>query len=120
MGSIFLFRDFSFSFLDSVKGVCAGGDYLGDTLGVTTMALTTDGGQTWSAVKDYAVDGRYFSCVYYMTADLIVGISRFGSSWSVDGGMSWVRKPEAYYSISGFGTGFWASGPGGSIGRWLP
>lgn len=109
---------FSFSFLNSQIGLCAGGDYTGDSVSQRSLAITFDGGKNWLLIRDPAVDGYYHSSCLIIDEQTMLTISRYGSSWSYDGGKTWQRTEEAYFSLSGFDGGFWASGPEGKVGRW--
>ena len=110
---------FGFGFLDDRYGLCVGGDYRADSLSVNSVAVTEDGGLHWQLIDDEAVNGYYHSASLVLSRDTMLCISRFGSSWSYDGGRSWERSEIKYFSISKFEGGFWASGPDGRVGRWL-
>ena len=109
---------FSFDFLNGDLGLCAGGNYLGDSLSERCLAITRDGGASWNLILHPAVDGFYHSSCLVLNNDTMLTMSRFGSSWSYDGGVSWKRQAEACFSMSRFPGGFWASGPEGHIVKW--
>ncbi len=109
---------FSFSFLNASMGLCAGGDYTGDSASANSLAITKDGGQNWQLITDPAVNGFYHSTCLMLDDKTFITMSRYGSSWSFDGGKSWQRKQMAFYSLSGFKGGFWASGSDGRVVRW--
>jgi photosystem II stability/assembly factor-like uncharacterized protein len=109
---------FSFSFLNEFTGIVAGGDYKSDSASANSVAITHDAGTNWDLITDPAVNGFYHSSCIFLDNKTIFTFSRFGSSRSSDGGKSWQRTAEAYYSVSRFTGGFWVSGPKGKIARW--
>ena len=110
---------FSFSFLDEDLGICAGGDYTSDSASINSIALTRDAGKNWELIDNSEVNGYYHSSCLYFSEDIMIAMSRLGSSWSYDGGKTWERRSDAYYSISRFDGGFWCSGSDGRIARWM-
>jgi photosystem II stability/assembly factor-like uncharacterized protein len=110
---------FSFSFFDDKLGLMAGGDYTSDAASKNSIALTRDGGLSWELITDSEVNGFYHSACLILEPTIMIAISRLGSSWSFDGGKTWQRQQDQFYSVSRFDGGFWASGPEGKVGRWL-
>lgn len=94
---------YSMDFYDQNIGVVAGGDYTDKDAKVKTVALTTDGGDTWKTINPMDSPG-YSSCVQFMpysNGNTIVALSNIGLSISKDYGKSWETFPEikGYYTI---------------------
>jgi photosystem II stability/assembly factor-like uncharacterized protein len=111
---------FSITFWDSNNGVAVGGNYQEPTHAVDNVAVTTDGGKTWTKVTGTPPSG-YRSCVAYVpgakTPTLVaVGIS--GTDISTNGGISWTKLDGANLNSVAFspsGSG-WGVGPEGLVG----
>jgi len=115
---------FSIAFRDAQHGVITGGDYQKPQLGGRNLALTSDGGATWTLVDSVASPGGYRSAVAFVpgahtTTLVAVGLS--GTDESRDGGMTWTRVDStAYNSVAFASEAFgWAVGPKGRIARWV-
>jgi photosystem II stability/assembly factor-like uncharacterized protein len=112
---------FSIAFRNSTHGIAVGGDYRKETEAIENVAFTSDGGVTWTAVKDRGLGG-FRSAVAWVpglrTSALAVGPS--GADWTSDGGRTWTAIPcEGFDALSlapGTRTG-WVSGQGGRIAR---
>jgi photosystem II stability/assembly factor-like uncharacterized protein len=108
---------FSLGFSDALRGVAVGGGYTKAGDGTRNVAVTTDGGKTWSDPRG-AHPGGYRSAVAFVPsrpAWIAVGTS--GSDISTDGGESWKSFDTSAYNAVSFapdGSG-WAVGPGGKI-----
>jgi photosystem II stability/assembly factor-like uncharacterized protein len=120
---------FSIDFRDARHGIIVGGDYSKESEAVDNLAVTNDGGITWSLRKGLS---GYRSVVAYVPdssgngSKNIVAVGPSGSDYSNDEGLSW-QKVE--------GTGFdtlsfvrrdkkrrpigWAAGKDGAIGKLL-
>ena len=114
---------FSIAFRDAQHGVITGGDYQKPQLGGRNLALTSDGGATWTLVDSVASPGGYRSAVAFVpgartTTLVAVGLS--GTDESRDGGMTWTHVDStAYNSVAFASEAFgWAVGPKGRIARW--
>jgi photosystem II stability/assembly factor-like uncharacterized protein len=108
---------FSLGFSDALHGVAVGGNYTKAADGTRNVAVTTDGGKTWSDPRG-GHPGGYRSavaCVPSRRAWITVGTS--GSDISTDGGGSWKSfDASAYHAVSFAPDGSgWAVGPGGKI-----
>lgn len=108
---------FSLAFADARHGVAVGGDYMKPEISEHNVAITSDGGRTWTEPLGHHPAG-YRSVVVYSPALkvwLASGIS--GSDISRDNGANWEKiGSEALnaLSLSPFGKG-WAVGPKGTI-----
>jgi photosystem II stability/assembly factor-like uncharacterized protein len=108
---------FSIAFSDAKHGIAVGGDYNKPTETMGVVALTSDGGKTWTAP-----DGRpggFRSAVEYLAERkmwIVGGTS--GSDDSLDSGNSWTAFDNGNYNALSFsgGTG-WAVGPKGAIAK---
>jgi photosystem II stability/assembly factor-like uncharacterized protein len=96
------------------RGVAVGGDYSKPAEDAHNIAITTDGGKTWSEPASRPAGFR--SAVVYvpsLKAWLATGTS--GSDISTDGGATWKRFDGAAYNAIGFP---WAVGPKGAISKY--
>jgi photosystem II stability/assembly factor-like uncharacterized protein len=106
---------FSIAFRDTEHGMIVGGDYRKPNDSGATVAVTSDGGKTWSLL-----DKRlpYRSCVAW-AKDRWVAVGTSGSDVSRDEGKSWKSRDRENYNSVGFtpeGEG-WAAGPKGRVAR---
>lgn len=96
---------FSVAFADARHGFAAGGDYRKTAETRGTLAITEDGGRTWSAATGLT---GFRSAVALVGKGLWVATGPDGTDLSTDGGRTW--KPLAgagYHAISGrFASGF--------------
>lgn len=112
---------FSIAFRDALHGVIVGGDYQKETEAVDNVAITRDGGLTWTLVKEKGLSG-YRSVVAPVPGQprtwLAVGPS--GADVSSDDGRTWSPvKSEGYDTLS-FAPGRpvgWAAGNRGRLAR---
>jgi photosystem II stability/assembly factor-like uncharacterized protein len=111
---------FSLAFSDARHGIAVGGDYNKPTELTGNIALTSDGGKTWSAPA--TGPGGYRSAVAYLPllkAWIAVGTS--GSDISVGDGKSWRQLDTGNYNaLSIVNNNGWAVGPKGAIAHLLP
>lgn len=106
---------FSLAFADPRHGVAVGGDFTKPTEATGSLAITSDGGKTWTAPA--SAPTGYRSAVTYLESEkmwITVGIS--GSDLSLDGGQTWKPfDPAPYNAMSFAGSTGWAVGPNGAI-----
>jgi len=113
---------FSVAFRDAKHGVIVGGDYKKEKEAVDNLAVTSDGGATWTLVK--GLSGFRSAVAYVPGTRTLFAVGPSGTDYSIDDGRSWrplegpgfdtlsiVRKPGRDRAIS------WAAGAGGIIGR---
>jgi photosystem II stability/assembly factor-like uncharacterized protein len=118
---------FSIAFRDLTHGVIVGGDYKNEAGAVDNVAVTSDGGATWTLVKDKGLSG-FRSVVAYIPGKesrTLIAVGPSGADLSTDDGRSW--RPIAPASGGGFHTfsippngrmGWaWAAGEKGRIAR---
>ena len=102
---------FSLAFSDASHGVAVGGDYMKPAESMGTVAITSDGGKTWSA----RVLPGYRSSVVYVGVDVWFSTGTGGSDRSMDDGNTWI--PWASGGFNAFDNG-WAVGSGGKVAKW--
>jgi photosystem II stability/assembly factor-like uncharacterized protein len=96
---------FSLAFLDALRGIAVGGDYMKPDESAGNIAMTNDGGKTWFAPAGPA-PGGYRSAIKYYPWGIWVATGTSGSDESIDGGKSWKSfGNEGYNAIGGFAVG---------------
>ena len=109
---------FSLAFFDDRVGIAAGGDYTKPRLAANSVALTTDGGRTWTTAS--APPAAYLSGVAFAgSARDVVAVGLAGTFVSRDGGNSWAQTDSiAMNSVRFRGTAGVAVGPRGRV-AWM-
>ena len=111
---------FSIAFRDATHGVVVGGDYKKEREAVENVAVTSDGGITWSPVKDHGLSG-YRSVVAWTAGkpNDLLALGPSGADLSRDAGATWMPVAEGFDTLS-FAprsrTG-WAAGDQGRIAK---
>ncbi|MEO8595529.1 MAG: glycosyl hydrolase [Candidatus Solibacter sp.] len=112
---------FSIAFRDANHGIIAGGDYGKDKEDRQNLALTADGGRTWT--QPASRPAGYRSAVVYMASEkLWLATGTSGSDTSTDDGKTWKAFDSGAFNAMSFtqeGAG-WAVGPQGRIARFVP
>jgi photosystem II stability/assembly factor-like uncharacterized protein len=112
---------FSLAFRDAHHGFAVGGDYTKDKEDRQNIAVTSDGGLTWSALTDAGPKGfrsaAAVATIAFAKLWIVTGTS--GSDISRDGGKTWkLFDSGAYNALSFAPTGEgWAVGPNGGVAR---
>jgi photosystem II stability/assembly factor-like uncharacterized protein len=110
---------FSLAFSSAGHGIAAGGDYTQPSEIKGNLAVTEDGGKTWTL--PIQPPSGYRSAAAYFTDEkmfLVTGTS--GSDFSTDGGKNWKQFDTAAYNAMSFAAGAgWAVGPNGAIAKFL-
>lgn len=106
---------FSLAFRDGKHGVVVGGDYRQPGKGGANVAMTDDGGKTWTLLEN----SLPFCSAVGWTGNNWIALGTAGSHHSVDDGKSWSRIDQENYNALGLdSTGIgWAVGPRGKIAR---
>jgi photosystem II stability/assembly factor-like uncharacterized protein len=101
---------FSVAFRDKLHGVTVGGDYRKEKDAVDNVAITSDGGKTWTLVKDNALSG-FRSVVKFVpgTKSTFVAVGPQGADLSEDDGKTWTPI-EMTTPLIGFDTLSFAPG----------
>jgi photosystem II stability/assembly factor-like uncharacterized protein len=116
---------FSIAFRDIQHGVIVGGDYKNEAGAVDNVAVTSDGGATWTLVKDKGLSG-FRSLVTYIPgkgSQALVAVGPSGADLSTDDGRSWRPIAPApgggfhTFSVAPSGQMGWGAGEKGRIGR---
>ena len=109
---------FSVAFRDVKHGVIAGGDYRKESEAIDNMAITNDGGVTWTLVK--GLSGFRSVVAYVPGQNTLIAIGPSGGDYSLDDGRTWsaISGPgfDTFSFAKGKQTG-WGAGAKGSIGR---
>ena len=109
---------FSVAFRDAKHGVIAGGDYRKESEAIDNMAITNDGGVTWTLVK--GLSGFRSVVAYVPGQNTLIAIGPSGGDYSRDDGRTWsaISGPgfDTFSFAKGKQTG-WGAGAKGSIGR---
>jgi photosystem II stability/assembly factor-like uncharacterized protein len=113
---------FSIAFTDSKNGVVVGGDYQKPKEAEKNIALTANGGKTWTLVEQSKPPGFRSGVAYIRRGSgaSVITVGTSGSDYSVDG-KAWAKLDEQNYNVVSFdrrGNG-WAAGPKGRIAKYL-
>ena len=115
---------FSVAFRDPMHGVIAGGDYAKPTLRGRNLAVTSDGGATWTLSDSASSPAGYRSAVAFVPgthANTMVAVGLTGTDISSDEGETWRSVDSTAFNSVRFAspTAGWAVGPKGRIARWV-
>ena len=116
---------FSIDFRDARHGVIVGGDYNKEGEAEDNLAVTNNGGLTWSLKKGLS---GYRSVVAYVPHGFvktrrIIAVGPNGTDYSSDDGETWKRHEAPGFDTASFirsgrdSTVGWAAGKDGAIGR---
>jgi photosystem II stability/assembly factor-like uncharacterized protein len=111
---------FSIAFRDTKHGVVAGGDYKKEPESVDNLAVTSDGGATWSLVKGLSGFRSVVAYVPGMKTPTLIALGPSGGDYSVDDGRTWKPIEGPGFDTFSFaprkGIG-WGAGAQGRVGR---
>jgi photosystem II stability/assembly factor-like uncharacterized protein len=108
---------FSLAFSDAKRGVAVGGDYNKPTETAGVVALTPDGGKTWTA-SNGGLSGFRSGVEYLTERKMWIATGTSGSDCSIDNGNSWKPFDGGNYNAIGLAPGAaWAVGPKGAIAK---
>jgi photosystem II stability/assembly factor-like uncharacterized protein len=101
---------FSVVFRDKLHGIAVGGDYRKEKEAVDNLAITSDGGKTWTLVKEHGLSG-FRSVVQQVpgTKSTFVAVGPQGADISEDDGKTWAPI-EMTAPLIGFDTLSFAPG----------
>lgn len=111
---------FSVAFRDARHGIIVGGDYTKESEAVDNLAMTSDGGATWSVVK--GLNGFRSVVAYAPDGKGIIAIGPAGADYSTDDGRHWRPLEGPGFDTFSFAHGRavgWASGNKGTIAKLL-
>jgi photosystem II stability/assembly factor-like uncharacterized protein len=111
---------YSIAFRDALHGVIVGGDYARESEALDNLAVTSDGGRTWT--KPAGQLGGFRSAVAHVpgTARTFVAIGPLGTDISEDDGRTWTPVTGPGFDTFSFVPGRpigWAAGARGTIGK---
>jgi photosystem II stability/assembly factor-like uncharacterized protein len=106
---------FALAFRDTRHGLAVGGDFLVPTLAPDALALTSDGGDTWTLVSD--APNEYRSGASWMTGRVAIVVGPTGSDVTFDQGETWERFDTGSFDTVDCPGGHvcWASGEQGRV-----
>jgi photosystem II stability/assembly factor-like uncharacterized protein len=109
---------FSIAFRDQKHGVIVGGDYQKEQDATDNLAITSDGGATWTLIK--GLSGFRSVVAYVPGTTMLVAMGPSGGDYSMDDGQTWSLIPGPGFDTFSFARGRkfgWAAGARGAIGR---
>jgi photosystem II stability/assembly factor-like uncharacterized protein len=106
---------FALAFRDPRHGIASGGDFLSPTASPDALALTRDGGDTWSLVSN--APNQYRSGATWVTGTDAIIVGPSGSDASFDQGRTWHRFDMGSFDTVDCAGGHacWASGEQGRV-----
>jgi len=113
---------FSLAFSDPRHGVAVGGDYTRPEDALRNLAVTADGGQSWTEPAGAHPRGFRSAVAYLPDRKMWIAVGASGSDVSADGGKTWKPFDSAAYNAISFVSPVagWAVGPRGRIARFRP
>jgi photosystem II stability/assembly factor-like uncharacterized protein len=112
---------FSLAFSDPRHGIAVGGDYAKANEDAGNIALTSDGGKTWTAPTGTRPKGFRSAVAYLPDRKIWIAAGTSGADISTDGGQNWKPFDSGNYNALSFvssKTG-WAVGPRGRIAKFV-
>ena len=109
---------FSVAFSDGQHGIAVGGDYSKDKEDTGNIAISADGGKTWTAPQGHPAGFRS-AAAFVPDRKIWVATGTSGSDISFDGGATWKNFDSESYNALGFvsSKAGWAVGGRGRIAR---
>jgi photosystem II stability/assembly factor-like uncharacterized protein len=111
---------FGLKFKDTLSGIAVGGDYKNDGIGSVQIALTEDGGKSWTRVQNARTKGLREAVAHLGSHILAVGPK--GCDLSSDKGRSWLSVPNSplgLHTCEARNLCCWAAGDKGLIARFI-
>lgn len=101
------------------RGVAMGGIIGDDSVRSDNVALTEDGGATWTVGGALVMAGPVYGSALSPAGDVVVAVGPGGMDWSPDGGRTWRSADTLTYWAAALASSEvgWAVGPGGRIVR---
>lgn len=103
----------SIAFRDPHHGILAGGDLVSSAVPTDNVAVSDDGGKTWTLASPMPFASAVYGLAYVpgFGKRTVVATGPAGAAWSSDDGASWTSLPGV--------SGFWAVGIAGRSAGWL-
>ncbi len=116
---------FSVAFRDATHGVVVGGDYRKENEAVDNLAVTNDGGTTWTLVKGLSGFRSVVAYVPGAKTPTLVAVGPAGTDSSTDDGRTWTALQSPGFDTLSFARGggararpiAFAAGARGSVGK---
>jgi photosystem II stability/assembly factor-like uncharacterized protein len=111
---------FSIAFRDAKHGVIAGGDYKKEQEAVDNIAMTSDGGATWTLAEGLSGFRSVVAYVPGMKTPTLIALGPSGGDYSLDDGRTWIPIVGPGFDTFSFVPGKqigWGAGAEGKIGR---
>ena len=109
---------FSITFRDEKHGVIVGGDYQKERDANDNLAITNDGGESWTLTK--GLSGFRSVVAYIPGTSSLIAVGPWGSDYSADDGHTWSTLAGPGFDTFSFAPRQkfgWAAGARGAIGR---
>ncbi len=108
---------FSIAFADARRGIVVGGDYNKPQDAEGNIAVTSNGGRTWSKPSGAPPKGFRSAVAYLADRKIWIATGTSGSDISIDDGQNWKPFDTAAYNALSFvsSKAGWAVGPKGAI-----
>jgi photosystem II stability/assembly factor-like uncharacterized protein len=110
----------SLTFRDDLHGAALGGDIAAPEAYSDNVAITTDGGQTWTLAGRPEMPGAVYGSTYVpdTSPSTLVAVGPGGVDLSTDNGETWrTIDTETHWSVAFSGRTGWAVGPEGRVTR---
>jgi photosystem II stability/assembly factor-like uncharacterized protein len=113
---------FSLAFSDAQHGMAVGGDYTKPESSEHNIAVTSDGGRTWTEPAGHPPSGFRSAVAWVPALEAWIAVGTSGADISRDGGANWERfSGDAYNAVSFTPSGKgWAAGPKGAVAALRP
>jgi photosystem II stability/assembly factor-like uncharacterized protein len=110
---------FSLAFADARNGIAVGGNYEKPTEDEHNIAITGDGGATWSEPMGSRPRGYRSAVTWLPQRKLWITTGTTGSEFSRDGGRNWTPFDDGAFNALGVGVNgaCWAVGPKGRVAK---
>jgi photosystem II stability/assembly factor-like uncharacterized protein len=111
---------FTIAFRDAKHGVIAGGDYKKESDATDNLAVTNDGGSTWTLVKGLSGFRSVVAYVPGVKTPTLVALGPAGGDYSLDDGRTWKPIDGPGFDTFSFAPGKqlgWGAGAAGKVGR---
>jgi photosystem II stability/assembly factor-like uncharacterized protein len=102
---------FSVAFRDAKHGVIVGGDYKKEKEAVDNLALTNDGGATWTLAKGLSGFRSVVAYVPGTKMQALVAVGPSGADYSNDDGRTWTALEGPGFDTLSFVRGQTRGGP---------
>lgn len=100
------------------RGIALGGIIGSDSVWTDNVAVTHDGGVTWTLAGRPEMAGPVYGSAWVEATggSVMVAVGPRGMDWSTDGGASWTSADTlTYWAVAFADARGWATGPGGRI-----